>query len=405
MSSYAFVAPNLSTLQHLPNPTPAMFNTLVGSLQAQIVLGPLACLKQVGGGAAPKINALQYVAGVDNMVHGFEAAAQVHEPTNLQLNQLVQLQGSALDAQTAALYSKLMYGLESNTPASGTTSSYYNDNLVTVEHLTMSRPLWPYGTPILNYINRTEVFETDLTSASGIISKVGIGAAANLAQTEASSFTADINLSTLQRPGLDTFMNQQVGSLVSQIDTAAQSGVSGAAAFAAAIQSFTTATYNPTTGSGYLGPRGAYGRYFVQPTTANQVPEATTPLSYSTGNTFSFGRYTAKKLRQTVVYHRNFTDSSNEYGKYVTTSLYPNSAVAIRKSALDQTFQPPNTAFSVEDVSVGAGHYVIVGRVAPIYQGVLTPRNTLYPGLGPQIVIDNTFAKDVVFENQRVTGT
>ena len=33
------------------------------------------------------------------------------------------------------------------------------------------------------------------------------------------------------------------------------------------------------------------------------------------------------------------------------------------------------SAFYVEDVKVGAGHHVYVGRVAPIYQGVLTPRN------------------------------
>ena len=359
-----------------------MFNSLVGSLQAQVVLGPLAGLKQIGGGTAPKINSAQYVAGVDSIVQGFEAAAEQEVPTNRQLNKLVQLQGTALDAQTSALYAKLTYGLESNTPAAGTTSGYYNDNLVTVEHLTLSRPLWPYGTPILNYIGRTEVFETDLTSALGIISKVGIGAAANLAQTEASSFTADINLSMRQRPSLDTFMNSQTGILLTQIEAAAQSGPSGAGAFVAAVQNFTTATYSPITGAGYLGPHGVYGRNFVQPTTANQVPSATTPLSYTTGNTFSFGRYTVKRLRHTVVYHRNFSDTSNEYGKYVTTSLFPNSAVAIRKSALDQTFLPPNTAIYVEDVSVGAGHYVYVGRVAPIYQGVLASKYPV-PGTGP----------------------
>ena len=187
-----------------------------------------------------------------------------------------------------------------------------------MEHLTLSRPLWPYGTPILDYINRTELFETDLTTAVSIIStKLGIAAAANLAQIEAASFTADINLSTPQRPGLDTFMNQQVGTLLTQINAAAQSGPSGAAAFAAAVQSFTTATYDQTTGAGYLGPRGAYGRYFVQPTTADQVPSeaytyARSALSYSTGNTFAYGRYKAKQLHKTAIYHRNFGDASNE---------------------------------------------------------------------------------------------
>jgi hypothetical protein len=47
----------------------------------------------------------------------------------------------------------------------------------------------------------------------------------------------------------------------------------------------------------------------------------------------------------------------NEYDKCVTTALFPNSAVAIRKRALDQTFRPPNSAFYVEDTKVTAGHY------------------------------------------------
>ena len=48
-TSYTFVAPDLSTLEHQANPTAAMFNRLVGSLQAQIVLGPLNDLQAIGG--------------------------------------------------------------------------------------------------------------------------------------------------------------------------------------------------------------------------------------------------------------------------------------------------------------------------------------------------------------------
>ena len=404
-----------------------MFNRLVGSLQAQIVLGPLNGLQSIGGamGSPPvtkqTINGNQYVAAVANMVQGFEAAATQEEPSNQTLDHLVLLQGAALDAQTVALNAKRNDGLVSDTPSPGTTSPFYNSNLTTVEHLTLSRPLWPYGTPILDYTNRTELFETDLTTAVKNIQKLGIAAAANLAQIEAASFTADINLSTLQRPGLDTFMNQQVGTLLTQINAAAQSsGPSGAAAFAAAVQSFTTATYDKTNGAGYLGPRGAYGRYFVQPTTDNQVP-AGKALPYSTVNTFAYGRYKTKQLHTTALYHRNFGNTSNEvasneYGSFVTTALYPNSAVAIRKSAIDQTFLPLPTAFYVEDVYVPAGQYASVGRVAPIYQGVLTPRNTLYPGLASQIVINlssfpgynkNDFPGSIAkfFVNQRTTGT
>ena len=441
-TSYTFVAPDLSTLEHQANPTAAMFNRLVGSLQAQIVVGPLSALQYIGGvtTSTQKINGNQYVAAAANMVQGFEAAATQQEPSNQKLDHLVQLQGAALDAQTVALNAKRNDNIKgfSDMPVPGNTSLFYNANLMTVEHLTLSRPLWPYGTPILDYINRTELFETDLATAvisiSGSVSMsiptLGIAAAANLAQIEAASFTADINLSTLQRPGLDTFMNEQVGTLLTQFNAAAQSGPSGAAAFAAAVQSFTTATYDQTTGAGYLGPRGAYGRYFVQPTTLDQIPSAayanvsfTPPFPYSTGNTFAYGRYKAKQLHKTTTYHRNFAGLPTLKGSFVTTVLYPNSAVAIRKTALDQTFLPPTTnfnttpatpayygsglpnAFYVQDVVVPAGHWVFVGRVAPIYQGVLTPRNTLYPGLGPQIVPDNPFASNVSYVNLRTTGT
>ena len=289
-----------------------------------------------------------------------------------------------------------------------------------MEHLTLSRPLWPYGTPILDYINRTELFQTDLATAVSSIPKLGIAAAANLAQIEAASFTADINLSTPQRPGLNTFMNQQVGTLLTQINAAAQSGPSGAAAFAAAVHSFKEATYDQTTGAGFLGPQGAYGRYFVQPTTLDQIPSAayanvtfTPPLSLLHGQHLRLRQIQGEAVAQDYHLPSQLRRSADRNGSFVTTVLYPNSAVAIRKSALDQTFLPPTTnfnttpatpayygsglpnAFYVQDVMVPAGHWVFVGRVGPIYQGVLTPRNTLYPGLGPQIVLDNPFASDV----------
>lgn len=87
--SYTFVAPDLSTLEHQANPTAAMFNRLVGSLQAQIVLGPLNKLYAIGGATKDSpptipqaINGDQYVAAVANMVQGFEAAATQEEPSN-----------------------------------------------------------------------------------------------------------------------------------------------------------------------------------------------------------------------------------------------------------------------------------------------------------------------------------
>jgi hypothetical protein len=423
-SSYTFAAPDLSPLLHRPNSTAAMFNLLTGSLQAQLVAqpsfttplrAPIPDLKVIGGVTPPAglLSPAQFVAAVENMVQGYEQAAAQQAPGDRKLNQLVQLQGTALDAQMEALLAQNNAGLLSNTPRPGITSPYYNANLVAVEHLTLSRPLWPYGTPMLPYINRTEIFQTDLNNAAGTISTLGIAAAADLAHVAAASYVADINLSTLQRPGPDRYLTQQVTTLLSSVDAAAQMGPSGAAAFKAAVATFTSATYDPATGAGYLGPRGAFGKNFIQPTTYNQVPAGAPTIDYSTGNTFQYGKYHVIRLKQARVYHRNYGnlssgygDPSNLYGRFVTTTLYPTPAAAVRGSALDQTFLPPtNTAFYVEDVRVGTGHYLYVGKTAPIYQGILTPRNTLYPGLGPQIVIDNTRAPDVIFYNQRTTGT
>jgi hypothetical protein len=423
-TGYSFAAPDLGPLLHRPNSTASMFNLLTGSLQAQLVAqpsfttplrAPIPDLKVIGGLTPPAgvLSPAQFVAAVENMAQGYEQAAAQQAPGDRKLNQLVQLQGTALDAQMEALLGQYNDGLLSNTPRVGVTSDYYNANLVAVEHLTLSRPLWPYGTPILPYINRTEIFETDLSKAAGTIPTLGIDAAAGLAHVEAASYVADINLSTLQRPALDRYLTQQVTTLLGAVDAAAQMGPSGGTAFKAATSAFTSATYDPATGAGYLGPRGTFGKNFIQPTTYNQTPAGAPTIDYSTGNTFQYGKYHVIRLKQAQVYHRNFGnlssgygDPSNLYGRFVTTALYPTSAAAIRGSALDQTFLPPNnTAFYVEDVSVGAGHYLYVGKTGPIYQGILTPRNTLYPGLGSQIVIDNTRTPDVIFYNQRTTGT
>jgi hypothetical protein len=423
-TSYTFAAPDLGPLRHRPNSTAAMFNLLTGSLQGQLVAqpsfttplrAPIPDLKVIGGVTPPAgvLSPPQFVAAMENVVQGYEQAAAQQASGDRKLNQLVQLQGTALDAQMEALLAQYDDGLLSNTPRAGVTSDYYNANLVAVEHLTLSRPLWPYGTPLLPYINRTELLETDLNKAAGTIPTLGIDAAAGLAHAEAASYVADVNLSTLQRPALDRYLDQQVTTLLGGVDAAARMGPSGASAFKSAVATFTSATYDPATGAGYLGPRGAFGKGFIQPTTYNQTPAGAPTIDYSTGNTFQYGKYHVIRLKQARIYHRNYGntstgygDPSNLYGRFVTTTLYPTPAAAIRGSALDQTFFPPtNTAFYVEDVKVGAGHYLYVGKTATIYQGILTPRNTLYPGLGPQIVIDNTRTPDVIFSNQRTTGT
>jgi hypothetical protein len=410
-SGYSFAPPDLSNLLHGPNPTPAVFNRLVGSLQAQVVVGPLADLhdaKQKPNPVPSKIDGNQFVTAVADMVQGFEAAAATALPKNAQFQRLIQLQGDALQAETVSINTQRQVGLLSANPNDnsrnpvGAPSDFFTANQTVVQQLTLSRPLWPYGTPFLNYLNRTENFESDLATLTSrlnaTMSPIGIEAADRVAHAEAGAFLGDIHLATTQQQVLPQFLDQQVATLLTQVDAAAQSGSQGVPAFTAAVDTFINATYNTQTGEGYLGPQGSYGRHYSQPTLG--------ALPYSTTNTFAQGHYRTIELAKTTVYHRNFDQS--EFGKYVSTDQYPNSAVVIRKSALDQTFTPPNRAFYLADVSVTATPRakveVYVGKVAPIYQGIIRPRNTLYPGLGSQIVLP--FRTDIIhYLNLRTTGT
>jgi len=277
---------------------------------------------------------------------------------------------------------------------------------VTVEHLTLSRPLWPYGTPLLAYINRTEQFQSALNNAG---SKLDVHVAATQAKAESASYLADIQLATLRRPGLGNYLSQQVDALGGAIDAAAQSG--SKEAFKGAITTFTATTYNKANGDGMLGPRGAYGKHFIQPTTDNQLPAGVPTVAFADANTFAFGRYRGQQVTKEQVFHRNFSEAPQRFGRFVTTRVYPTSAAAIRGSALDQTFgPPPNEAFYVEEVIVKPptnipANHLYVGKVAPIYQGILAPRNTLYPGMGSQVLVRDTRNDGVTFTNQRTTGT
>ena len=74
--------------------------------------------------------------------------------------------------------------------------------------------------------------------------------------------------------------------------------------------------------------------------------------------------------------------------------------MAIRKLALDQSYYHPNLATMKVDVVAPAGTTVYVGAVAPIPQGVYSPRlrPALYPGGANQtVILDRT----VTYANPR----
>lgn len=394
---YTFTPPDLTGLPSQPSSGPAIYNRMLGSLQAQLNDSPLSDLTD------GKINENEYVTAVASLAAGFEAAGESALRKHPAYARLIPLQANALNAATAVvgqIYDAKLVDASGHLVVSNPAAA----NLTIVDHLTLSRPLWTFRTPLLNIIDRIETFQSELTTvAANVPNTVTIADADRIAHVEAQSFLADMALTNIGQPNLARFMGQQVQTLVTALDAAAQSGNAGLGAFHDAIGVFTEATYDRQTGAGYLGPRGVYGHGMVQPTngaqTANLIP------NHTDANTFAFGRYTPATPARVDVYHRNYGGPVSRFGRFVTTTLYPNSQQAIRRSALDQTFPQANNAFYVTDVVVPAGLLRYVGRVAPIFQGVLTPRNTLYPGLGPQILLSDSRAPGVDFVNQRTTGT
>ena len=259
---YSFTPPDLAGLNDQSSPAPAMYNRMVGSLQAQLADGPLNDLK------AQKINEDEFVAAVASMVAGFETTGESALRKYPDYSNLIQLQGDALNAETVVVGAIYDNGL-----VDGSGNLLKPDpvlpNQTNVDHLTVSRPLWPVGTPILNIINRTETFEANLSTLAANVSKtITIDVADQIANLEADSFSADIAMSTVHQAGLRDFMDQQVQTLRASINAPPPPGTSGLNDLLNAISTFIEATYNRQTGAGYLGPQGAYGRHFIQPRTA-----------------------------------------------------------------------------------------------------------------------------------------
>ena len=135
---------------------PAIFTSLMGLLQARATGGPLAALAggKIGGGA--------FVAKLSNLISTFDRGA-----------------AQFLEADRAALDSACRHCRETHLRppkpsgtsdgsrgciASGTNATYFylKDATTTIRQLTLSRPLWPMGTPNLSLYQRADTLAHNL---------------------------------------------------------------------------------------------------------------------------------------------------------------------------------------------------------------------------------------------------
>ena len=115
--------------------TPALFARMVGSLQAQIET------------QVPRDDAPQHLTdSVSQLVSQFEAdAARFFAGSRPYLNTLLQYQGEATRAAINSYKSQLDTGLIK-------TGSFNENAFLAIQEMTLSRKVWPVGTPIQEFL-------------------------------------------------------------------------------------------------------------------------------------------------------------------------------------------------------------------------------------------------------------
>lgn len=376
-----FQMPSLQGLANGRN-TAATFERMVGSLQAQIAI-------QAPMNTPPRTMA----AVVDEMVDLYEEASRsafAGVPKTLEL--LVQ-QGEAVRRGVETLRFQYELGLISQ-------PTFFNDAYLEVQELTLSRDVWPAGTPLQTFLVMATETSGDLTAIATAIqstSQITDQLAALMLKAEVLAFQAEANLGATRLPRVAEPVNQATETFLAAVDSAVGDPdfdaqvVTAAAGFAAAL-------VEP---GGAFAPGGSIGRRIAQP------PQVETPLSIEDAATFANLQYTQVVTTSTLVLHRNFSSASNRYGRFMSTDVFRSPAQAVRKLALDQSWYGTNQAWYVEDVTLPAGTLVYVGRVAPIFQGIFRREAapSLYPGMAVQYLVANTRAPGITWDHFRATGT
>jgi len=380
---------------------PAIFTALMGTLQARATYGPLAGLAagQIGGNA--------FVARISRMVSNFDrSAARLLRPIAPRLIRLINLQGNALVDTESQWNQRRLAGLYGT---SATAMYFYvKDSTTTVRQLTLSRPLWPMGTPNLSLYQRADTLshnlEFDVVNPLQGQNPPSPATAKAVGMAEARAFQADFDAALSARPVLRFLADRATATLLNNLRVIGRAGINPAALAQVAQLQFTSAMF---AGQGPFGPQGPLSKVFTAP--VNPFPYN----QYYRMYTFTAAAVSTTVLGQPKTYFRVFSDpvnnvppvvENNYKGAYLSTDNDFDSAVAIRALALDQSWYHPNLATMKVDVTVPAGTTVYTGTVAPIFQGVYSPEPyaTLYPGGANQTVV---LVRTTTYVNPRPIGS
>jgi hypothetical protein len=365
---------------------PAIFTSLMGLLQARATSGPLAAL------ASGKVGGSAFVAKISNLVSSFDkSAARFLKPIAPRLIPLIDLQGDALAATENQWNQRRLAGLYGS--GANATYFYVKDATTTTRQLTLSRPLWPMGTPDLSLYQRADTLAHNL--AFDVVSPLegqnpsSAATAKAVSLAEARAFRADFDATLTARPFLRFLADTAAASLKKNLRVIGLPGINPASQAQVALLQFTSTMF---AGAGLFGPQGPLSAGFTAP--VNPFPYR----QYFRLYTFTNAQVTETVLAQPTTYYRAFSDpvdnvppvvENNYKGSYLSTQDSFSSSAVIQELALDQSWYHPNLATMKVNVTVPAGTTAYVGTVAPILQGVYSPEPiaSLYPGGVNQTVV------------------
>ena len=183
------VPPGVGPAAQASASTPALFARMVGSLQAQIEI------------QAPRDDAPQHLTDtVNQLVSQFEAdSTRLFAASRPWLNQLLQLQGEATRSAINSYKVQLDTGLIPKT-------SYFNEDVfLVIQEMTLSRKVWPKGTPIQEFLVLSYEAKQGLDALVQNLSTPGPGqlsaaVADAVVHAESYAFQTDVLLGATRKP-------------------------------------------------------------------------------------------------------------------------------------------------------------------------------------------------------------
>ena len=143
---------------------------------------------------------------------------------------------------------------------------YLKDATTTVRQLSLSRPLWPVGTPNLALYQRADTLahnlEFDVVNSLQGSNPLSPATAKEVGLAEAQAFQADFDASLTARPQIDRIADAAVAALEKNLGAIDQPGINPPAQAQLAQRQFVT---QMLTGEGLFGPQGPLATVFQAP--------------------------------------------------------------------------------------------------------------------------------------------